>query len=52
MNIMWIRSRPEGCEVSFGFHSKLGGYMILMADIAKLGVIVNSSKGVGLCHDL
>ena len=39
---MRISSLPKGgiCEVSFRYHSKMGGYTTLMSDISTLGDIV------------
>ena len=38
---MRISSLPKGgiCEVSFGYHFKMGGYTSLMSDIPTLGDI-------------
>jgi hypothetical protein len=39
---MWISNLPKGCicEVNFGYHSKRGGYTILMSDIPNLCIIL------------
>jgi len=40
------KSLPKGgiYEVSFGYHSKMGGYTTLMSDIPKLGDIELQSE--------